>query len=316
MKNKNIGIIIPVYNEAENIQIVLEKIIQEISPLNFNFTVIFVDDGSDVKVASYLKPKKYFDNINMEILTLTRNFGHQSALLAGLSYRVFDAYISMDGDLQHPPSLIPSLINSWENGSLVVQTLRISNQNNNFAKKFFSSLFYNLFGIGNKYKIKDGSSDFRLLDRIVVDVLNSIPERNKVLRGLLPTLGFKTSYLEFQAADRFKGKSKYSVKKMIRLAYSSFVSYSRIPILFALLISFILISITVAFSLFILYEKIYLNIHVPGQASILLTNLFTTLVVLISQTLIFIHVRKIHDQLQGLPPFVIDSSTVRPEEGA
>jgi glycosyltransferase involved in cell wall biosynthesis len=316
MKEKTIGIIIPVYNEAENIQIVLEKIIQEVSPLNFNFTVIFVDDGSDVKVANYLKPKKYFDNIDIEILTLTRNFGHQSALLAGLSYRVFDAYISMDGDLQHPPSLIPNLINSWESGNLVVQTLRISDQNRHSTKKIFSNLFYNIFGLGNKFKIRAGSSDFRLLDRIVVDVLNSIPERNKVLRGLLPILGFKTSYLEFQAADRFKGKSKYSIKKMIKLAYSSFVSYSKIPIILALLISFILISITIAFSIFILYEKIYLNIHVPGQASILLTNLFTTLVVLISQTLIFIHVRKIHDQLQGLPPFVVDLGTVRQEKDA
>jgi dolichol-phosphate mannosyltransferase len=316
MKEKSIGIIIPVYNEAENIQIVLEKIIQEVSPLNFNFTVVFVDDGSDLKVTSFLKPKQYSDNIDVDILTLTRNFGHQSALMAGLSYRVFDAYISMDGDLQHPPSLIPHLINSWESGNLVVQTLRISDQNRHSTKKIFSNLFYNIFGIGNKFKIRAGSSDFRLLDRIVVDVLNSIPERNKVLRGLLPILGFKTSYLEFQAADRFKGKSKYSIKKMIKLAYSSFVSYSKIPIILALLISFILISSTIAFIIFILYEKIYLNIHVPGQASILLTSLFTTLVVLISQTLIFIHVRKIHDQLQGLPPFVVDLGTVRQEKDA
>jgi dolichol-phosphate mannosyltransferase len=308
MKEKSISIIVPVYNEHENVPIILDRIINEISELKYQFTLLFVDDGSDDKVLSFLTTSNTSGHINVEVLTLTRNFGHQAALAAGLNHGAFDAYISMDGDLQHPPSLLKDLIYSWENGNQVVQTLRISELKQKFLKKIFSDVFYKFFRIGSSFEIKSGSSDFRLLDRKVVNVINSIPERTKVLRALLPVLGFKTAYIKFIAETRFKGTSKYSIKKMIKLAYLSFLSYSRIPIYAALFISFTLILSTVVFSVFILYERIFLNIYVPGQASILLTNLFTSFVVLISQSLIFIHVRKIHDQLQGIPPYVIDSS--------
>ena len=198
-------------------------------PLPYQFEFVFVDDGSTDPTAQILSRLRAADD-RVRYLRLSRNFGHQSALSAGLAHSSGDAVIMMDGDLQHPPQLIPTLLDRWRDGYDIVSTLRLETEDIPPSKQFFSAMFYRVFNYLSTVRIEAGNADFRLMSRAAVDALNVLPERHRFLRGLIPWLGFPRTQVEFKAPARWAGRSKYTLLKNIRFALEGLTAFNFYPL--------------------------------------------------------------------------------------
>src|SRR5260370_25998420 len=185
-----ITVVIPVLNEAECVSKLYRELSSACDPLAYHFEFLFVDDGSTDRTAEILAELRQKDE-RICFLLLSRNFGHQAALCAGLSHAAGDAVLMMDGDLQHPPQVIPQLLERWRAGYDVVNTIRVETEGIDPLKQFWSALFYRVFNWAAHMSLKPGSADFRLLSSVAVDALNDLPERHRFLRGLVPWLAFR-----------------------------------------------------------------------------------------------------------------------------
>lgn len=309
--NKDISIVIPVYEEEGN----LFKLYEEIhkSLLNENsFEIIFIDDGSKDNSWDIIKFLSEKDERTRGI-RFSRNFGHQYALHAGLMNAVGNAVVTMDADLQHPPAVIPKLLGEWRKGSKIVNTLRIYNVNISWLKKVTSSLYYKIFSFLSGVSISQGTSDFRLLDRQVVNELIKINESGVFLRGLVPWMGFNNSQISFQLQDRFSGNTKYSLYKMCQFAWKGITSFSIVPLRLGILIG-ILTSFIAFYQLMeALYLKLFTNTTVPGWTSVmvLLSLLFGVLFILIG--ILGEYIGRILVEVRGRPRYII-SEIVKTED--
>ena len=207
--NKSIAIVIPSYNEATNIDVLIHALNETIKNLNYNFKFIFVDDGSSDKTVSILKEKSK-EQQHIFYLELSRNFGHQNALKAGIDLvkNDVDAIISMDGDMQHPPKIIPKLIQKWEEGFEVVYTIREEDKKLGFIKNKTSNLFYGLMNKLSDIKFEPGTADFRLIDKKVAQVFSDFTENELFIRGIINWVGFKQFAIHYEPNERYSGKSK------------------------------------------------------------------------------------------------------------
>lgn len=226
---KSVSIVVPVYNEGENILYFTAAVRDVMDKMPYQWDLLFVDDGSKDNSLEILENlQAQHDNIH--VLSLARNCGHQVALTCGLDHAKGDAVISMDGDMQHPPALLPELLAKWEDGYEIVQTIRQDTQGVSWAKKKTSKLYYQLINNLSSVKIRPGGSDFRLLDRKAVNALGRYREHDRFLRGMVTLLGFKVAEVQFVAPPRFAGESKYSLSKMAKLAVDGIVGYSVVPL--------------------------------------------------------------------------------------
>ena len=236
---KKIDIIVPCYNESENI-IPLYKAIKGVFSEKlpeYSYSLIYVNDGSTDNSLQVLK-KLSSEDENVKYISFSRNFGHQLAVKAGLDHAFGDAVISMDCDLQHPPALLPELIQKWEEGNQVVATLRTYPAEISKKKQQTSQQFYKILNLLSDIEIKEGSADFRLLDQAVVKVIRSMNENEPFLRGIVPWVGFQQVYLPYTAQARFAGQTKYTMKKMLHLALAGVTAFSVKPLYFAVLLGF------------------------------------------------------------------------------
>ncbi|MFA7208787.1 MAG: glycosyltransferase family 2 protein [Parcubacteria group bacterium] len=226
---KKISIVIPVYNEKENIRPVyagVEEVIRSVP--GYEFEVIFVNDGSSdgtwkeiINLAGSGK--------GIKALNFSRNFGHQAAIEAGMANAGGAAVITMDGDMQHPPEMIPELIRKWEQGFEIVNTKREETEGISFFKKIASGIFYRLLNCISEVHIESGSADFRLIGRRAMDELNKLTEKNKFYRGLISWIGFESAIVKYKAGKRRGGKSSYTFNKMLSLARVGITSFSMLP---------------------------------------------------------------------------------------
>ena len=225
-----LSIVIPLYNEEGNIERLIIKLVPIVESINVTYEIILVDDGSKDNTWEkiQLASKK---NKNIKGISLSRNFGHQHALLAGLQYSKGEAIISMDGDLQHPPDLVPAMFNEWEKGYEIVNTLREDEQVTSFYKRITSQYFYKFFSIMTGVLISEGSSDFRLLDRLVLENLLKFQDEDLFLRGAVNWMGFSQITIPFKVKKRFSGTSKYTLNKMIKFAKGAIISFSTKPLI-------------------------------------------------------------------------------------
>jgi len=245
---KSVSIVVPVYNEGDNILHFTAAVKAVMDKQPYKWNLLFVDDGSRDNSLELLEDlQEKFSYVH--VLSLSRNCGHQIALTCGLDHAQGDAVISMDGDMQHPPELLPVLLSKWEDGYQVVQTIRQDTQGVSWLKKKTSEMYYRLINNLSSVRIRPGGSDFRLLDRQAVDALGKYREHDRFLRGMVTLLGYKVAEVPFVAPPRFAGKSKYSLNKMVKLAVDGIVGYSVVPLraafvaglLFALLSFFLLL---------------------------------------------------------------------------
>jgi len=234
---KKISIVIPVYDEAENVAVIAGKINAVFEKNGHDYEIIFVDDGSTDTTLVELS-KLSSANPHIFFISFSRNFGHQNALKAGLDNARGDCVISMDGDLQHPPSMIDQFISYWEQGYEIVYTIRNADTHSSWFKRTSSKLFYKVMSLMSEVDIEHGTADFRLLDRVVVDQLKRLPEVGPFYRGLVKWVGFKQRSISYMPDRRHSGRTKYSLNKMLQLAMEGVTSFNTRPLMFSITTGF------------------------------------------------------------------------------
>lgn len=306
---KKVSVVIPVYDEADNVALVASKICAEFEDSEYDFEVIFVDDGSTDSTFVELT-KLASSNPHIFFISFSRNFGHQNALKAGLDHARGDCVISMDGDMQHPPSMIRTFLKYWEEGYAIVYTIRNADARVSWFKRTSSKLFYKMMTMMSEVDIEHGSADFRLLDRVVVDQLKKFPEVGPFYRGLVKWVGFKQWAIAYQPAERHSGKTKYSLNKMISLALEGVTSFNTKPLMFSITtgfcFSFFSILIYLPYVIFMLSAR---N-HFPKWASLFTLIVFFGGLNRIILGIIGLYIGKLFIQAKSRPHYIVEKSNL------
>lgn len=300
-----LDIIIPLFNEEEALPTLHQQLIAVLDLLHYEVKIFYVNDGSTDKTQEILQEIKVKDG-RVILLELSRNFGHQAALSAGLDQANAELVITMDGDGQHPPVLIPEMIKLAETGYDVVIAQRMDEEKANF-KNITSRLFYRLINVVGDTNIQAGAADFRLLKKPVVEALRNMREYHRLLRGMVSWMGYRTVILPYKQPTRIGGKTKYSLSKMIRLASHAVFSFSLIPL-------YLGISVGAVFLLLALAEIVYVlslwftgqqaNLA-PGWSSLMFVLLFVGGSLMVTLGFIGIYIGYIFQEVKGRPIYII-----------
>ena len=305
-----LSIVIPAFNESEGIEEFHSRLLlPALKGRKLSYEVIYVNDGSSDNTLTKLSSLTAGDT-PVRVINLSRNFGKEIATSAGLYYAKGNAVIVLDSDGQHPPELIAEFVRLWQKGAQVVVGVRTSNQKEGFVKKFGSKLFYRMVNAISNTKLIPRSTDYRLLDRVVVDEFLKFSERDRITRGIIDWLGFERAYIEFDAPARLAGQASYNTSQLVRLALNSFVSLSLKPLFFFGWIGVAIIILSTIFGLFILIEQLILNdpwaLHYSGSVILGTFTAFMVGLLLISQAILATYISHIYAQAQGRPLFVIN----------
>jgi dolichol-phosphate mannosyltransferase len=305
----DVSIVVPMHNECSNVKILVSEVSREMSLLKLSYEILLIDDGSsDTTWQEITKISNHQHQVSG--IKLSRNFGHQQALLAGLNQANGDAVISMDADLQHPPSKLPELIKHWQKGSKIVYTRRCHQEKLSVFKRSTSNWFYKVFSWMTEVPIEEGSSDFRLLDRQVLTELFKFNDVTPFFRGAVKWLGFDdySSVVDYELGTRHSGESTYTINKMIKFANSGIISFSTKPLIISIWIG-IITSLLAFAELGYILSQFFLGHTVQGWASTvgIITLLFGILFILLG--VIGLYLARIHAALQDRPKFIIDKKT-------
>lgn len=304
---KTISILIPVYSEAKGLPSLFEALGGVAASLSqFHWEFVLVNDGSKDRSMEIMRDKAACDD-RYVIVDLSRNFGKEIALSAGLEYVRGDAILTMDADLQHPTRYIPQMIKEWQDGVDIVEMIRTDSAHEPILRRLGSRMFYFLLGIISDTEILAKTTDFRLLDRKVVDAMAKIEERHRMFRGLVDWLGFKKIRLPFTATERLHGESVYSYAKLINLAINSFIGHSSIPLkLIGVLGGFISLSSGVLFVFMI--GTTLVNPNLFNFTSLAFAVVFNTLlsgIILVALGLMSLYISKIYSETQNRPLYIV-----------
>jgi len=304
---KLISIVVPTYNEEKNIPLVHEELKKVFSSLpDYQFETIFVNDGSRDNSWEEIEKLAQFDR-SVKGISFSRNFGHQAAIEAGLHHAKGDAVIMMDGDLQHPPMLIPKLIESWNKGFYVVNTKRLKTEKESFFKKTTSKLFYWLINKISDIHLDQGSADFRLLDRKAVTELAKLKEKDKFYRGLIKWIGFQVAFVEYRANSRKNGKSSYTLKKMLTFARVGITSFSMLPMKVIVMIgSFLFFGGSLALMFMIYYKYFVNNGEFSGTAILASFIIINNGIIIILIGINSVYQMTMFKELKDRPNYIID----------
>jgi polyisoprenyl-phosphate glycosyltransferase len=306
LDTSHVSLVIPVYNEFGVIDTTHAKIAAALDGLPDDFEILYVDDGSADGTASSLTALAAQDS-RVRVLTLSRNFGHQAALTAGLDHAQGEIIISLDGDGQHPPALIPEMIELVRQGYDIVQGQRIEEHDRFSFKQVTSGAFYAFINRVSGTKIQPGAADFRALSRQALDALKAMPEYHRFLRGMIAWMGFKSIILPYHEEKRMAGHSKYSLAKMIRLASDAIFSFSLMPLYIGLSVGGVFILLAAVQIIYVLllwltgqYDKI-----VPGWSSLMAVMLIASGIVMILLGFIGVYVGYIFQEVKRRPKYIL-----------
>jgi dolichol-phosphate mannosyltransferase len=300
-------IIAPIYNELQNLPILYERISDVMKKTESLWELILVDDGSTDGSSDVIRDLAAKDD-RIRPVIFARNFGHQIAVTAGLDYSRGDAVIIIDSDLQDPPEVILDLIQKWQEGYEVVYAVRSEREGETFFKKITASVFYRLIFRITDVKIPMDTGDFRLMDRKVVEVMNSMREHHRFLRGMSAWIGFKQVGVSYKRAARLAGETKYPFKKMLKLALTAITGFSYVPLQIATYIGFISAGISLIAIPVVVLMRILGSQQFTGQATTLIAVLFLGGVQLISLGILGEYIGRIYDEVKGRPLYIVSEA--------
>ena len=269
---KRVSIVVPVYNEEDNIAHFVQSVEKVMETLPYAYEILFIDDGSRDRSREILREMGERDP-HVQSIFLARNAGHQVALTCGTDHADGDAVITMDGDMQHPPELLPVLLAKWEAGYEIVQTVRLTTEGASIFKRLTSKYYYRLLNAMTDVEIQEGGSDFRLMDRKAVLALRRYHEHARFIRGIVGAMGFRKTSVEFVAPERFAGQSKFSLHKMISFALDCILAYSVQPLRAAFYVGICSALLAILLFLHVLYETLR-GETVAGWSTIVVCSLF------------------------------------------
>lgn len=309
-EKKLISIIIPCFNEEDNVDVIYKKI-AEVLPGEYRPEYIYVDDCSCDKTLAIIQNLALIDS-NVKYISFSRNFGHQYAIRAGLECAAGDCTITIDADLQHPPELIRTMIDKWEEGFDIVYTVRNDIKNVPVFKRFTAAIFYKLLSLISEIDIPQGAADFRLLDKRIVEILvNDIREYHLFYRGMISWLGFKQTSIEYLPNKRHSGVTKYSLSKMFALAMDGITSFSIRPLKIATIMGLLLSLFSAFYGIYVIYISLFTDITIAGWTSVILSVLFVGGVNMVLLGIIGEYIGKLYIQSKRRPFFLIKSSNIK-----
>jgi len=310
-KDVLLSIVVPVYNEAINLAGLNDALVKIGSDVaGDSYEIIYCNDGSHDNSAGIIKGFCE-DNKRIKLITLSRNFGKEVATTAALHSATGKAIVTIDGDGQHPPELIPDFIKKWRSGAKVVVGVRQSNQGEGIVKRLGSKVFYKVFNWLSGIKQVPGSSDFRLIDQTVQQEFLRLTERGRITRSLIDWLGYNREYIRFKANPRISGDAGYSFKKLSKLFVDSIVSMSKSPLYISAYLGAFILPLSVLIGLVMIIDAIIgdpLNWNVTGSAYVIVLLLFLVGVLLVSQGIIGLYLSHIHSETQNRPLYIIDKA--------
>jgi dolichol-phosphate mannosyltransferase len=297
-------VIVPAYNESANLPELYQQLLGEFDQLEARLELLVVDDGSTDGTLDWLRGISHTDQ-RVKFMSFSRNFGHQAAITAGMQRATGDVLIIMDADLQDPPQVLPAMLQRWREGYQVVRGIRVERAADPWSKRLFTWGYYRLLGRLAKVQIPVDSGDFCLLDRVVVDILNSLPERNRYVRGLRAWIGFRQIEHPFKQQQRFRGTPKYSLLKSLALAMDGLVSFSSSPLRLATYLGFTSGVLALVMVALVFYWRFFTPSPLVGSFGIIAAFLLIGSVQLITIGIMGEYIGRIYDEVKGRPHYVV-----------
>lgn len=304
-----ISIVIPVYNEEMNIGKLNSRVEAAMKPTNLSYEVVYVNDGSKDQSLSILKILSTADS-HIKYIDLSRNFGHQLAITAGMEHAAGEYIVIMDGDGQDPPELIPELYEKAQQGFEVVYAKRRKRDGENFLKKFTAKMFYRFLAKITSVEIPVDTGDFRIIHRKIQQLLKKMPEQHKFIRGQISWLGFNQTFLEYDREERMGGNTKFTYKKMMRFALDGISSFSTWPLRIATIGGFIVSGFSFLLIIYTLYQK-YFGTTEPGWASLNISILFIGGIQLIGIGILGEYLGRVSENVKNRPHYIIRDSNIK-----
>lgn len=303
-QNPYLSVVIPLFNEEEVLSRTLGEISAVCNSLNRSYEIIFVDDGSTDRTPLLLKEMSDKDP-RVKVLRFSRNFGHQAAFNAGIDFAAGDMVITMDGDLQHPPRLIPEFVKYAEEGFDIVIGERISNKQNSLARELIGKMIYRFLSAMSGLEFRN-SSDFALYNRRVISVLKRMPEKERFLRGMIQWVGFKKKYVLYVVQKRKAGKAKYNFRKLAGLVMSGVTSFSAFPLRLAFWSGLVVLAVSMGLSVYVVWDH-YVNPNpfIAGWATLVILVLFLGSIQLMVLGVIGEYLYKMFHEVKGRPLYIV-----------
>ena len=304
MAREHISIIIPVLNEAANLETLLGRLTPILDQLDVDWEILFVDDGSSDGTLAAIRAANARDR-RVTAISFSRNFGKEIALAAGLRYARGDAAILMDADLQHPPELLATFVAKWREGFQMVYGQRLDRDTDGPLRRLLSRVYYRLFNALSRADVPEGAGDFRLLDRRAIDAMNKLGEASRFNKGLFSWIGFRSVGVPYQVAERAGGGSKWNVRRLVHFALDGLTSFSTLPLRVSSLLGLVISLVAFAYALIILVESLVLGIAVPGFPTIVISVMLLSGVQLIFLGIIGEYLGRVYEEVKFRPLFLV-----------
>ena len=303
-QKKILSVVTPVYNEEENIDEFYSRVLKATQDLNLELEIIYINDGSHDNTIEIINRQSEKDN-RIAVLDLSRNFGKEIALTAGLDYASGDAVIVIDSDLQDPPEVIPELVKKWRDGNDVVNARRIKRKGEGFLKKITSHIYYRLLFFISDIKIPMDTGDFRLLNRNALDAISQLREKHRYMKGLFAWVGFKQQEIQYEREARYKGKTKWSFFGLFNLAFDGLTSFSILPLRLASTVGFLSALFGFFYGVMIIIKKIFFHEPVVGFTSLVVLVTFFGGIQLLSIGIIGEYIGRIFNETKNRPLYIV-----------
>ena len=304
----SISCVIPAYNEARNLGTVVPQILATLRALGAQIELIVVDDGSRDDTTQVMQTL-CAAHAEVVYLKLSRNFGKEPALTAGIDATRGEVVFLMDADGQHPIALLPDMLKKWKEGSDVVYAVRKTRDDQSNLQASLTGLFYTFVNYGNRVKIPPNAGDFRLMDRKVVDALKRLPERNRFMKGLYAWVGFNSTAIDYQPLPRADGKSNFGLRGSLSLALTGILAFSIAPLRALTLLGLILAALALGYGSWVVGEYFISGIAVPGYATIVVGMMFFSGIQLLAVGILAEYVGRIYEEVKQRPAYLISQRT-------